>query len=277
MDYKKTIAALAVAATATVAMADGIVSSSVVGYQNKGFENSGYSIVANTFESIGVERDAMTLGDIKVNEDVVNSKLVFMTTGGATARTTFGGKTVAKEYVYWFASDDPEDGEGWYLAKDEDATVNCNDVALPFGDGILVSRMSDEADAGLVCSGQVSTSPVTKGFANSGFTPVGNCCPMPITLGDITVNDEFVNSKIVFMTTGGATARTTFGGKTVAKEYVYWFAEDDPEDGAGWYLAKDEDATINCNDSVEFAAGEGFLVSRMSDEPDATLTLPKAL
>ena len=137
--------------------------------------------------------------------------------------------------------------------------------------------MSDEADAGLICSGQVSTAPVTKAFPNSGYAPVGNCCPMPIKLGDITVNEDFVASKIVFMTTGGATARTTFGGKTVAKEYVYWFAEDDPEDGAGWYLAKDEDATVNCNDSVEFAAGEGFLVSRMSDEPDATLTLPKAL
>ena len=84
----------------------------IVGYQNKGFENSGYSIVANTFEGIGIERDAMTLGDIKVNEDFIASKLVFMTTGGATARTTFGGKTVAKEYVYWFAEDDPEDGEG---------------------------------------------------------------------------------------------------------------------------------------------------------------------
>ena len=113
MDYKKTIAALAVAATATVAMADGIVSSSVVGYQNKGFENAGFSISCNTFQPVGVDQDAMTLGDIKVNDDFVSSKIVFMTTGGATAKTTFGGKTVSQEYVYWFAEDDPEDGEGW--------------------------------------------------------------------------------------------------------------------------------------------------------------------
>ena len=219
----------------------------------------------------------MTLGDIKVNEDFVNSKVMFMTTGGATARTTFGTKTVQKAYVYWFAGDDPEDGEGWYLAADEDATVNCNDVVIPYGDGILINRMSDEPDAELVCSGQVSTSPVTKDFPNSGYTPVGNCSPVTINLGDITVNEDFVNSKVMFMTTGGATARTTFGTKTVQKAYVYWFAEDDPEDGAGWYLAADEDATVNCNDTVEFAAGEGFLVNRMSDEPDATITLPKAL
>ena len=249
----------------------------IVGYQNKGFENSGYSIVANTFEGIGIERDAMTLGDIKVNEDFVNSKLVFMTSGGANAKTTFGGKQVEKSYVYWFASDDPEDGEGWYLAKDEDATVNCNDVVLPFGDGILVSRMASETDAALVCAGQVSTQPVTKGFPNSGYTPVGNCCPMPIKLGDITVNDDFVNSKLVFMTTGGANAKIEFGGKQVEKSFVYWFAEDDPEDGAGWYLAKDEDATVNYNNLIEFDAGEGFLISRMASETDATITLPKAL
>ena len=274
MDYTKMMATLAVAGMTAVAGAD-IVSSSVVGYQNKGFENQGYSIVANTFEGIGIERDAMTLGDIKVNDEFVNSKLVFMTTGGATARTTFGGKTVAQEYVYW-TEEDAEDGAGWYLAKDEDATVNCNDVELPFGSGILVYRTTSEADAQLVCSGQVSTTPVTKGFPNSGYTPIGNCCPLQISLGDITVNDDFVNSKIVFMTTGGATARTTFGGKTVAKEYVYW-TEEDAEDGAGWYLAKDEDATVNCNDSITFEAGDGFLVYRTASEVSATITLPKAL
>ena len=248
-----------------------------MGYLNQGLENAGYSIVANTFEGISVGRDAMTLGDIKVNDSFVNSKLVFMTPGGANAKTEFGGKQVEKSYVYWFADDDPEDGEGWYLAKDEDATVNCNNVVLPFGDGILVSRMSSETDAGLVFSGQVSTTPVTKAFPNSGYTPVGNCCPKAIKLGDITVNDEFVNSKLVFMTTGGANAKIEFGGKQVEKSFVYWFAEDNPDDGAGWYLAKDEDATVNYNELIEFAAGEGFLISRMASETDATITLPKAL
>ena len=248
----------------------------IVGYQNKGFENSGYSIIANTFESIGVERDEMTLGDIKVNDDFVNSKLVFMTSGGANAKTTFGNKSVNKEYVYWFEEDEPEDGEGWYLNADVDATENCNDVALPFGSGILVSRMSSETDAGLVLSGQVSTSPVTKAFPVSGYTPIGNCCPMTINIGDITVNEDFVNSKIVFMTTGGANAKTTWKGKTVNKEYVYWL-EEDAEDGAGWYLDADGDAEVNQNDLVKISAGGGFLVSRANTEPDATVTIPSAL
>ena len=146
MDYKAVIAALTVAST-MVTMADGIVSSSVVGYQNKGFENSGYTIVANTFLPVGGATDAMTLEDIKVNDAFVNSKLVFMTTGGANAKTTWNGKSVNKSYVYW-TEDDAEDGAGWYLDADVDATVNCNEtVTFDPGDGFLVNRMSSEASA----------------------------------------------------------------------------------------------------------------------------------
>ena len=78
------------------------------------------------------------------------------------------------------------------------------------------------------------------------------------------------------MTQGGATPRVDFDGGKVAARYVYWFAEDDPEDGAGWYLEDDEDATVNQND-VPIAAGEGFLVYRTGSESDATLTIPSAL
>ena len=60
------------------------------------------------------------------------------------------------------------------------------------------------------------------------------------------------------------------------KSYVYW-TEDDAGDGAGWYLDADVDATVNCNETVTFGPGEGFLVSRMSDEPGAMITLPSAL
>jgi len=276
MDYKKTIAALAVAATATVATAE-IVSSSVVGYQNQGFATSGYSISAATFVPVSGDRDEMTLGEIKVNDDFVSSYISFLTTGGATAKVSFGGKTVSANYCYWFAGDDPGDGEGWYLVADEDATVNQNNVSIPFGTGYMVFRMGDEPDAGLVYAGAVDTTPVTKGFANSGYSICGNCSPVDLTIGDITVNDDFVSSYISFLTTGGATAKVTFGGKPVSANYTYWTAGDDPGDGAGWYLVADEDATVNQNDAVSLAAGQGFLVFRMGDEPDATITVPAAL
>ena len=218
----------------------------------------------------------MTLGDIKVNDDFISSKIVFMTTGGATAKTTFEEKTVSQEYVYWTADDGADGGAGWYLSKDGDGTVNQNGVELPMGSGFLVSRMDSEADAALVYSGEVKATPITKDFPNSGFSLVGNCSPTEITLGDITPNEDFVSSKIVFMTTGGATAKTTFAGKTVSQEYVYWTADDDAVGGAGWYLSKDGDGESNFN-SIPLAAGEGFMVSRMDSEADATITIPSAL
>ena len=97
-----------------------------------------------------------------------------------------------------------------------------------------------------------------------------------MTLGDITPNDKFVYSSITFMTSGGATAKTTFGGKQVAQTYVYWREKDGADEGAGWYLYSDEDGTTNQN-ALPLAAGQGFLVQRSSTEADATLTIPSAL
>ncbi len=97
-----------------------------------------------------------------------------------------------------------------------------------------------------------------------------------MTLGDITPNEDFELSSIQFMTTGGATAKVSFGGKTVSAKYVYW-TDEDAEDGAGWYLDADSDATVNQNDLVALDAGVGFLVSRTAKETNAMLTIPSAL
>jgi len=200
-----------------------------------------------------------------------------MTAGGANAKVSFGGKMVKAEYTYWTADDDPEDGAGWYLAADDDAEVNQKNVSLPMGTGFLVSRFGSETDAQLVYSGEVNSSPVTVGLPNSGYNVIGNCCPTDLKIGDITPNEDFVNSSIQFMTPGGANAKVSFGGKQVKAEYTYWTADDDPEDGAGWYLAADDDAEVNQNELVTIPAGAGFLVSRFGTEPDATVTLPSAL
>ena len=246
----------------------------IVGYQNKGFENQGYSIAANTFLPVGGTAEGMTLGDITPNEDFELSSIQFMTTGGATAKVSFGGKTVSAKYVYW-TDEDAEDGAGWYLDADSDATVNQNDVALPMGQGFLVSRTAKETNAGFVFAGEVSSEPVTKGFS-AGYNLVGNCSPANLTIGDIMPNEDFELSSIQFMTTGGATAKVSFGGKTVSAKYVYW-TDEDAEDGAGWYLDADSDATVNQNDLVALDAGVGFLVSRTAKETNAMLTIPSAL
>jgi len=270
------IAALVLAGT-TAVTAEGIVSSSIVGYQNKGFENSGYNIAGNTFLAIGKTADEMTLGDIVPNDDFVVSSIQFMTAGGANAKVDFGGKQVKAMYTYWTAEDDPEDGAGWYLDADGDGEVNQNDVSLPMGTGFLVSRKGSETDAQLVYSGEVNTQPVTPSLPNSGYNLVANCCPTDLTLGDITPNEDFVVSSIQFMTPGGANAKVNFGGKEVKAMYTYWTAEDDPEDGPGWYLDADGDGEVNQNDLVTIPAGGGFLVSRKASEATATVTIPSAL
>lgn len=270
---KKIMFGLAAIAAATSLAA--IESANVVGYQTQGYGHDGYNICAATFTSVGEK--ALTLGDLKAGEDFCESMICFLTKTGANAKTDFGGKKVNLSYVYWTEDDEPSDGAGWYLYADEDATINCNSVELPYGDGFLVFRMASEADATLTFAGQVSTDPVTKGFATDGYTPCGNCTPTAIKIGDITPNEDFCESMICFMTKTGANAKTTFGGKTVNKSYVYWTADDDPSDGAGWYLYADEDATVNCNELVTLEAGEGFMVFRMASEPDAEITIPSAL
>ena len=211
------------------------------------------------------------------NDEFVNSSIQFMTSGGANAKTTFGGKTVTAKYVYWTAADKPDDGAGWYLAVDDDGEVNQNSLPLPMGTGFLVSRNASETDANLVYSGEVNSAPVTKELPSSGYNVIGNCCPADLKIGDITPNEDFVNSSIQFMTPGGANAKATFGGKTVTAKYVYWTADDKPDDGPGWYLAVDDDGEVNQNELVTIPAGAGFLVSRNASEPDATVTLPSAL
>ena len=138
----------------------------------------------------------------------------------------------------------------------------------------------------VTAEGIVSSSIVgyqNKGFDNTGYNIAGNTflpigkTPDQMTLGDLVPNDEFVASSIQFMTPGGANAKTTFKGKTVTAKYIYWRADEDPEEGAGWYLDADGDGEVNQNDLVTIPAGAGFLVSRNASEPDATVTIPSAL
>ena len=121
----------------------------IVGYQNKGFENAQYNISAATFTPVSGDKNDMTLGDFQPNDEFVSSAISFMTQGGATARVNFKGSQVPASYVYWTADDGAEDGAGWYLEADEDATVNQNSLELAAGQGFLVYRNGLEADATL--------------------------------------------------------------------------------------------------------------------------------
>jgi hypothetical protein len=99
-----------------------------------------------------------------------------------------------------------------------------------------------------------------------------------MTLGDIKVTEGFVNSAITFLQPSGL-GKTVYSedlGKTVKEQYVYWFEEDDPEQGAGWYFKQDEDGEFNQNARV-IEAGEGFYVQGTSSEIGEAIVIPSAL
>ena len=276
MDYRKTIAAIAVAAS-TVAMADGIVSSSVVGYQNKATETAQMNWTCNTFKPVG---DAtLTLGDIKVTDGFVNSAITFLQPNGLT-KTVYSedlGKTVREQYVYWFAEDEPEEGEGWYFMQDDDGEYNQNSRVIALGEGYYVQGTISEIGESLVFSGEVpGATPLEITSAQMNW--FGNCSPTKITLGDITVSEDFVNSAITFLQPSGLTM-TVYSDdleKTVREQYVYWFAEDEPEQGAGWYFMQDDDGEYNQN-AREIEAGAGFYVQGTISEIGESIVIPSAL
>ena len=94
-----------------------------------------------------------------------------------------------------------------------------------------------------------------------------------MTLKDLVPNDAFVNSSIQFLTPGGATAKVKFNEDTYYATYKYWREDDDPEQGAGWYFASDDNGDYNQNGRI-IEAGEAFCASISATELGASLTIP---
>ena len=221
----------------------------------------------------------MTLGDFTASDDFISSKVQFLTNGGANNKVTVDGLgTVVEEYYYWGDPSWTEAGvAGWYLVADQDAKFPMNDREIPFGSAFCVSRDGEEPDATLNFAGECSNEPRVLKFGPK-FNYVGNCAPRDITLGEMTASDDFISSKVQFLTNGGANNKVTVDGLgTVVEEYYYWGDPSWTEAGeAGWYLVADQDAKFPMNSKV-IAAGESFCVSRDGEEPDATVSMPGAL
>ena len=249
-----------------------------VGYQNKATESVQMNWTCNTF--VPVDGATMTLGDIKVTDGFVNSAITFLQPNGLV-KTVYSeglGKTVNEQYVYWFAEDDPEQGAGWYFKADEDGEFNQNARVIAVGEGYYVQGNGSEIGESLVFSGAVKDSPTALEVASVQMNWFGNCSPTKITLGDITASDGFVNSAITFLQPNGLvmTVDSEGLGKTVNEQYVYWFAEDDPEQGAGWYFKADEDGEFNKN-AREIEAGVGFYVQGNGSKIGESIVIPSAL
>ena len=253
-------------------------SANIVGYQNKATETAQMNWTCNTF--VPVNGDTMTLGGIKVTEGFVNSSIIFLQPSGLvkTINSEDLGKTVNEQYVYWFEEDEPEDGEGWYFKADKDGEYNQNARVIAVGEGYYVQGTSKELGESLVFSGAVKDTATTLEITSAQMNWFGNCTPSKITLGDITVSESFVNSSIIFLQPSGLvkTINSEDLGKTVNEQYVYWFEEDEPEDGAGWYFKADKDGEYNQN-ARNIGAGEGFYVQGTSKEIGESIVIPAAL
>ena len=260
------------------AVSFGIESANVVGYQNKATETAQMNWTCNTF--VPVNGETMTLGDITVTEGFVNSAITFLQPSGLTKEVYCEGlgKTVREQYVYWFEEDDPEQGAGWYFKADEDGEFNQNSRVIALGEGYYVQGTGKEIGESLIFSGTVKDTSTALVTTTAQMNWFGNCSPTKITLGDITVSEGFVNSAITFLQPDGLTKEVYSEGleKTVREQYVYWFEEDDPEQGAGWYFKADEDGEFNQN-AREIEAGAGFYVQGTGKEIGESIVIPSAL
>ena len=120
-----------------------------------------------------------------------------------------------------------------------------------------------------------------KGFDHAKFSYVCNTFNdvangRTRTLGELDASDDFYDSSIQFLTSGGATAKVTDPNLgTVYATYKFWWAEDAAAGVRGWYFEADQDGEYPQNDRV-IKAGEGFCVNLSAEELTATITIPTA-
>ena len=191
-----------------------------------------------------------------------------------------------KSYVYlpqWLAEVLSEDlgytvTKGWYNSTDEAFENNCNSTTLTFGNGVIAK--STVAGAAVTYSGAVKATPTVTDVA--AFSILNNAAPAQIKLGDIVVNCNEEEEGTGWAALADVINTYTTSG-SFNKSYVYlpqWLAEVLSEDlgytvTKGWYDAADEAFENNCNETVLFGPGVGFVAK--STVSGATLTIKSAL
>ncbi len=222
----------------------------------------------------------MKLGDIGINDSniFISSMIEFLTSDGANAKIVDSNLgEVTESYVYWPAEFAAAGVAGWYLYADSNAEYPKNDRVIEFGEGYCLTLASGEEGAKLVYSGAVAQESTPKTLGDN-FNYLGNCSPVDITIGDLTVNDDiFISSMVEFLTNQGANViinDPVLGA--VSESYVYWPAEFAAAGVAGWYLYADSNAEYPKNDRV-IKAGEAFCVTHAAGEDGAIIVLPSAL
>lgn len=130
-----------------------------MGYQNRGLEFNKFVWCCGTFQAVGTDQDKMTLGDIKLANDVGNTygevTLSLMSGTGSNLKLTkedtenFVGKSASFRYISQaeldalIANPDTEGAfdsvkAGWYHNTDDDLIECFNDYPIPAGLGFAV-------------------------------------------------------------------------------------------------------------------------------------------
>ena len=233
--------------------------------------------------------EAFTFGDYKVNCD---EKDPDATTGWAANGDTFNTYTpvglFSASYVYcpqWLAEALTEEfgytvTPGWYNQNDEEFKENKSGTNVPFGNGVVAK--SFVSGAKVTFAGAVKPTPTVTDIG--AFTVAGNVSPATISIGQIVVNcdEEDPDATTGWAANGDGIYTYTDVGLFKAA-YIYcpkWLAEALTVDfgyqvKAGWYDQADEAFTNCVNESLTFAAGEGFIAK--SYVTGATLTIRSAI
>ena len=227
------------------------------------------AMIGATFQKISGAN--VTLGDIGINDSFVElSDMV-------TILNEYGG--AAGVYVYMTGTTAADFGleEGWYDNDEisnwdgESALVNQNSVSLYEGESLMVEVSSD--DAALVFSGLVPDTATELECYPGQKTFLSNSTPVSRTLGDLTINANFVELSDML------TMLNAYGG--AAGVYVYMTATTAADFGlsAGWYDNDEisnwdgESALVPVNTALP--PGQGFMVEVASD--GAAIIVPAAL
>lgn len=232
-----------------------------------------FNLSVATFQTVGKEKSAMTLGDIKPSGDWMGGSdeiLVLANNGGVSARYTYMNATDASDWGFT---------EGWYLTDDYNDSsldlteLNKNSVLLPMGNGVVALVGSPSTT--LTYAGEVLSEdqPITlKG--SYAFNVTGNISPADITLGDIVPSADWMGGSdelLVLAANGAVAARYTFMNATDAADWGFT---------AGWYFTDDyNDSSLDLTElnknSTQVKAGEGFVA--LVGSPTTTITIPSAL
>ena len=108
----------------------------LVGYQNRAADKDGWNLVCGTFLTVGKDGSAMTLADVKANDDwdLTNDTIQFLNAGGGTkvredgytAEYTFVNAEYADMLgceVGWYQFDALNAGEDFLTPDEEDNAV----------------------------------------------------------------------------------------------------------------------------------------------------------